>query len=62
MMNYVLDDSLEEVDTDGFLVVPREETFTEALNHARFTNSSVAHDHHLNTTESPIKIRLATIN
>ena len=50
MMEYVLDDPLEEVDTDGLLVVPREEALAEALNHARLAHSTVAHDHHLNTT------------
>ncbi len=38
---------LEEVDSDGLLVVAREDSLAVALDHARLAHRAVAHDHNL---------------
>jgi hypothetical protein len=43
----LLDDPFEKIDADGLFVVPGEDAFAEALDHAGFANGAVAHNHHL---------------
>jgi hypothetical protein len=44
---YLLDDPFEKIDADGLFVVPGEDAFAEALDHAGLANGAVAHNHHL---------------
>jgi len=43
----LLDDPFEKIDADGLFVVPGEDAFAEALDHAGLANGTVAHNHHL---------------
>jgi hypothetical protein len=43
----LLDDPFEKIDADGLFVVPGEDAFAEALDHAGLANGAVAHNHHL---------------
>ena len=43
----ILDDAFEKIDADGLFVIPGEDAFAEALDHAGLANGAVAHNHHL---------------
>ena len=43
----LLDDPFEKIDSDRLLVVPGEDAFAEALDHAGLADGAVAYNHHL---------------
>ena len=47
---------LEEVDANGFLVISGKNALAVALNHARFSDGSIANDYHLKRKEKTIKV------
>ena len=46
----------EEIYTDSFLVIPRKNALAVALNHAWFSDGSIANDYHLQRKEKTIKV------
>ena len=44
---------LEEVNSDGLLVLACENAFAEFLDHGRLSNSTIAHDNHLEKSSVP---------
>ena len=46
----------EEIYTDSFLVISCKNALAVALNHARFSDGSIANDYHLQRKEKTIKV------
>ncbi len=49
----LLDDPFEKIDANRLLVVPGEDAFAEALDHAGLADGAIAYNHHLLHDRSP---------